>query len=43
MEQKSQPMGLREGKRGATTAPTAEKLTATTASSTHSPNTGTPG
>src|SRR3954467_8585078 len=35
-------MGLREGKRGATMAPTVEKPTAITEFSTHSSNTGTP-
>ena len=43
MAQKSQPMGLLEGKRWATTAPTAEKPTAITASSTQCEKTGTPG
>src|SRR5918997_1317450 len=43
MAQKSQPMGFLTGKRGATMAPSVEKLTATTASSAHWSKTGAPG
>jgi hypothetical protein len=40
MAQKSQAMGFLGGKRGATTAPSVEKPTATTASSAHCSKTG---
>src|SRR5215211_516105 len=43
MAQKSQPMEFLAGKRGATMAPSAEKPTATTASSAHCSKTGAPG